>query len=823
MKSETSLNGISDDGKTGTELHSENISTKALNIKKEPVEESDTKANTTTSEPSSESLCLSVKSENGEEVKRNSAEEIQKTLKNDQQAKIPLKKRGMKFSEDFEKNCGIIVQNPSASQVKDISKSDIASEQTNNTLNDHVNGEVQPASEEALQSCLSEPLKDTGVYKEQKSETDTGKSAAVRETELPSTGEDMKDKIDKDCSTEKITEMVSLHQADSDKRDLDMQEKGASAATEKRDDQHSPLFSKAESTPLLKDVNNALEESSNHEKVTEKPADAQESCGGDKEPTKQSDDLSLNDAVIPKETESKDSEEKTSFVDMDTSESNQMEETKASENVSVIKQVEVCDTDAKDTAISEMNVEKSNDSESEEKPVAINTTETQSTEKDPAKKMDDCENSVSQSSTKTTEILAEGDNIETNESNETSNTKEPVKLSVEKVNKSESFKPAEKQHNSEMTPTENTAASEANTENMANTEGTEKPEHTKKPVICEDNTIHDVTTISDSTPEPMEVEAVAVKLDLTKQQEDDKIEMNSVEHKTTEETSEGKDKPSSLVEKTEVSKETDKESNKEAENVSEEQHGKTETDHPSLEIKQPDTVSKKDTGGEKCTKDDKEHLCQEKESHEDSTTDQPSITDQTKEEKHLKTKTSTVNEESGQKTVSEEPDAKSPSETEKTGYPCKEADKESDKSTDEGSKSKNGEQDSATITEVANGVEAPTVVQAVGGYRKIKPPAHRRKAGLQREEKQGDSESDSNTGRSLRRSPRISRPTPKAVEIHDRKTEKPPAEKQEKDKDEKDDDEEEEEVVVKAVQKKPREKKPDQEGQPKPKVSLLTG
>lgn len=817
------MNGIIDD-KTEVELHSENISTKVHNIKEEPVEVSDTKTSTATSEPSSETLCSSVKSEKVEEVKRNSAEEIQQTLKNDQQAKIPLKKRGMKFSEDFEKNSGIIVQNPPASQVKDISKSDMAPEQTKNALNDHVNGDVQPALEKDLQSHLSEPLKDTCVYKEQKSERDTGKSAVVRENELPSTDkEGLKDRKDKDCSAEKLSEVVPSHQADSDKRDLDMQEKEPTTGTENRE-HNSPLSPKAESTPLPKDVNNALEESSNHkkhEKLTEKPADAEESCSGDKATTNESDNLPLNHEVTPKETESKESEKKTGCVDKDTSESSSMEETKTSktlESVSDMKQIEVCNTDAKDTAIPEMNVEKSNNSESKEEPVVINTTEIQSADKDPAKKMDDSGNK-SPSSTKTREILADGDNAVMKESNEISNTKEPVELFVvEKVNKSESFKPAEKQCNindSEITPTKNSAASETNTEKMENTEGTKKPEHTKKSVIWEDNTIHNVTTISDSTPRPMEVEAVAVKQDLTKPQEDDKIEMNSVEHKTTVETSEEKDKPFRLVEKTEGSEETDKESNKGEENVSEEQHSKTETEQPSSEMKEdPDTVSKKDTDSEKCTKDNEEHLCQEKESHQDSSTENPSATE--------KNKTSTIMEESGQKSVSKESDTKPSSETEKPGQPSKEP--ETDKSTDEDSKSKSEEQDSTTIKEVANGVEAPANVRVEGGCRKIKPPAHRRKAELQREERQGDSESDTNTGRSLRRSPRISRPTPKAVEIHDRKTEKPqpapPAEKHERDKDEKDD--EEEEVVVKAVQKKPREKKPDQEGQPKPKVRLLT-
>ncbi|KAM8834489.1 remodeling and spacing factor 1 isoform 6-T6 [Synchiropus picturatus] len=100
--------------------------------------------------------------------------------------------------------------------------------------------------------------------------------------------------------------------------------------------------------------------------------------------------------------------------------------------------------------------------------------------------------------------------------------------------------------------------------------------------------------------------------------------------------------------------------------------------------------------------------------------------------------------------------------------------------------------------------------------RKRKRAAHRRTTELQREEKQ-DSESDSG-GRSLRRSPRISRPTVKAVEIGDKKQEKPqPEDKKRKEKDEEEQEEEEEEEEEEVVQKKPREKKVDQEGQAKPK------
>ncbi|KAF1378254.1 hypothetical protein PFLUV_G00188640 [Perca fluviatilis] len=999
MKSETSeakssLNGTIE-GKTEAELNSEKptdlgIGSKAHNIKEEPMEVSNTKTSTATSEPSSETPCISVKAEKGEEARKNSAEEIQQALKNDQQAKIPLKKRGMKFSEDFEKHSGIIVPNPSVSQVKEAPKADSAPEQTKKAqnVNDHVNGEVQPSSEKGFQSNLCKSPKEQTV------EPDADKSVEKRENDSPSTDkDDMKDKKDEACSAEKVTEGVASNQANSCKKNLDVQvEKESTTSKEKKETHESP-------PPLPKDVNNEPEKSSNneeHEQIKEsKPAASKESCTVDKT-LKETDKTSTageSEKVTSKEVESKDSEEKPASVDP--SESNQTEETKKSENVTDMKQAEM--GDAKETATSETKLDKS---VAKEKPEVIKTAN-----KYHAKKSADA---VSPSVIKKTEILKDSDNTETQEATETpkvienadkpvigeksqgtSNAEESAESSViKKLDKS--CKPVEKHDNvkdAEMKPEQASAASETNTEK---TKKTEKPEDVKKTVNCEDNTIHSVSKISDSTPRAMGVEAVAVKPDLTKPQEDDKTEINSVACKMTEEASEGKDKPSSAVEKTNVSKETDKKPERpdaEQEKWSEERPKKFETECPSSENKKDaqkenkkdtvkenkketikenkkdtvkenkkdtdsankkdtvkeklkndsekpqcqdkenkeesdnankkdtvnenkkdtvkenkkdtvkenkkdtvkeklkndsekpqcqdkenkeesdnankkdtvdenkkdtvdenkkdtvdenkkdtvkenkkdtvkenkkdtDSANKKDTVKEKLKNDSEKPQCQDKEKKEDSTTDTQTKTDESKEEKHAnkESKTSTKIKESGHQKVSEEPDSKSSTETEKARPPSKELDTK--KPADEESKSKSEEEDSAANKGVANGGEAPSELYR----RKIKPRAHRRKAELQREERQADSESDTNTGRSLRRSPRISRPTPKVVEIHDRKLEKsqatPPAEKCEDNEGEKEKDEEEEEEkeeVVKAVQKKPREKKADQEGQPKPK------
>ncbi|XP_008280693.1 remodeling and spacing factor 1 isoform X2 [Stegastes partitus] len=842
-ETKSSLNGIIE-GKTEAELHSEDISKKALNIKEEPMEVTDTKSSTSEPTPASEASSLSVKAEKGEEAKKNTAEEIQQAMKNDQQAKIPLKKRGMKFSEDFEKNSSIIVQNPAVSNLKEAPKAELTPEQTKKvqTVNDHVNGEVQPSSES---------LKDAVVDKEPTTEAAIGKTVDATENEAPATEkDDRKDKKDEACSAEKDSEKVALQQVDVEKTPQDVL---AEKETEKREAHKSPPPPTdpplTPPPPLPKDINNALEKSSNHEdheKVKEsKPADTKESCTanntlkeGDKTLTAdESESLNLNHEVRPKEAESKDSEkseEKTDCVDMDTSEASQTKKAKTAEDVT-----EKETSDAKETGASEANVEKSEESALKEKQEDIKTTEKQSADKDPAEKSagslsalkekqedikttekqsadkDPAEKSADSENTVSTSVIKKTNKpIISEKSEETAKTKARVEPPViEKTDKSKTCKLAEKQDSIKdavVTPEKASEACETKTE---------KPEDVKEAVNCEDSTIHDVTKISDSESGPVAAETSGVKHDQTKPQEDDKTETKSVAQKTMEEPSEGSNKPSSPVEKTNVSEETDKELERleiEQKKASEEEPKKTEAKHPLLESKKvADKESEKDTDNEKLSND--------KGNKRDSTTDKLSEIEKTEEEKQAQTesKTSTTMEESGDQNMSK--DAGSSTETENP--PGK--DPATDTPTDKDSKENSKEGDSAkTKKEVANGGEAHVDNKEEVTRRRSKPPAHRRKVELQREERQGDSESDTNTGRSLRRSPRISRPTPKAVEIQDKKMEKlqaaPPSQKQDdnNDKGEKvkdEEEEEEEEEVVKTVQKKPREKKTDQEGQTKPK------
>lgn len=120
--------------------------------------------------------------------------------------------------------------------------------------------------------------------------------------------------------------------------------------------------------------------------------------------------------------------------------------------------------------------------------------------------------------------------------------------------------------------------------------------------------------------------------------------------------------------------------------------------------------------------------------------------------------------------------------------------------------------------------EEKTNLRQEGIRLKIKIPAHRRKAKLQKEEVKGDSESETTEGRCLRRSPRICRPTAKVVEIQDRRAERkqvtPVSEKEKEDDEEKEDEEKEDEEKEdeESVQRKPKKAEPD--GQTKPKVPV---
>lgn len=722
-----SLNGIVE-GKPEAELDSENINAKAQNIKKEPVEMTNMKLAPSEPALSNETTGVSIKAKMGEGATKNHSEEIQQAMKNDQQAKIPLKKRGKKFSEGFEKNGSIMPQIPSAPIPKEASEveSTPGQQQKIQRVNDQVNGEVQPQSER-------EPLKESAADKEQ-----TNKSIL---NALPAPDKDgLQDKKYEACRAEFIKEAKS-QQSDS-KTAENVADK---METEKREAHKASQPSK-ETIAVCKDLNNGVETSSNHEtpeKMTEsKSADEVSSAENKSNSLKEADKLDSsksNHEIISKEAES--------VENSDTTESNQTEESTK-------------------TVASESNADKSDPSALQEKLESVRP-ETRSADKVlPGK----CVESESPG------VIKKSDEPLINDQPEKTVDKKESETPPALVEESESSKFSEKGDDVKETIPDQVCEKK-----------TENPKDVKKMVNCDDNTMCNVTARGDTETRQITEETLDVKSDPTKPQEEAKTELEFVISKATDDMSEQREKPSSPVEKTKTFEETDETSRKQDEEK------EPEKDSENTRTGSPPSESIKD-----AAKDNKLSNVKEK---GDFSTDEVLKRD-AKEEEKAQNKTST-DKESEPRKKSKDPDAEPTEETSK--HPSRE--ESTNASTDKDSKTK--------MRKVENGGNA---------RRRNRPPAHRRKAELLSEERQVDSESDTNTGMCLRRSPRISKPTQKAVEIQDKKTEKT-TQKQENDKDEKEEEEvveeeEEEETDLKTVQRKPKEKKADQDSQPKPKVRL---
>uniref|UniRef100_A0A3Q2CWV3 Remodeling and spacing factor 1b, tandem duplicate 1 n=1 Tax=Cyprinodon variegatus TaxID=28743 RepID=A0A3Q2CWV3_CYPVA len=300
----------------------------------------------------------------------------------------------------------------------------------------------------------------------------------------------------------------------------------------------------------------------------------------------------------------------------------------------------------------------------------------------------------------------------------------------------------------------------------------EKPEGLKKDLNCKDGTI----CVSTPTEEEQSVD----KHNLTKAQDGD--EREKADHKSGRDC-EQTEKPPSPAEKEKPLKETETQAEKKEEEKA--------------------TPSKDDANDESKSDSQNKGALNDKGKEGDSLIDEPEKSEKTVQEVQKQNKTSTNHEES--RPTNSSPDSESSKEAE-------------EKQTKGAADDAPAEQDcDRKHDRVQNGGSA---LSQGGARRRNKPPVHRRRAELQAEERQGDSESDTNTGRCLRRSPRISRPTQKAVEVQEKKAEKPqPAPLPHKDEEDgkAEEEEEEEEEEVKTVQRKPKEKKADQENQSKPK------
>ncbi|XP_031664292.1 remodeling and spacing factor 1 isoform X2 [Oncorhynchus kisutch] len=171
----SSLNGLKDESESKSQSEEPmvddkvNINTRA--IKEEPMEVSESKESTATNatEPLAEKPCLTSQTEQTDEAKRKTANELQRAMKNDQQAKIPLKKREMKLCENVDNNSGggssIFVRNPSVAPVKETPEVEETSKEISDApvgtiecISDQMNGDAQPTTEKSVNNGLRDSV-----------------------------------------------------------------------------------------------------------------------------------------------------------------------------------------------------------------------------------------------------------------------------------------------------------------------------------------------------------------------------------------------------------------------------------------------------------------------------------------------------------------------------------------------------------------------------------------------------------------------------------------------------------------------------------------
>uniref|UniRef100_A0A3P9M116 Remodeling and spacing factor 1b, tandem duplicate 1 n=1 Tax=Oryzias latipes TaxID=8090 RepID=A0A3P9M116_ORYLA len=272
----SSLNGVAE-SKAEAEVSSENVSMEAQTIKQESVDAWDVKSNSTETPPTYETT--SVKTEKAEELKKSSSEEIQQALKNE--AKIPLKKRGMKFSEDLERNGSIGVQTPTVCNQKEVSK-EVSPEPPEKfqRLSDHLNGEVEPSLHKAADG------------------EEMGNKEAANENVPPAAEEDGAKSRKVEASTAEAEQEVASHQEDTRTTHSVQEETKA----ENREGPESPLAPLGE-TRLCKETNSPGNDINQEPKTDQSCENRTPSLKKTSET--ESNDLKLSHGVTSKETESK--------------------------------------------------------------------------------------------------------------------------------------------------------------------------------------------------------------------------------------------------------------------------------------------------------------------------------------------------------------------------------------------------------------------------------------------------------------------------------------------------------------------------------------
>lgn len=726
-----------------------------------------------TSESTSEKTGATLPLEHIGEVKKKS-DEIQKALKNDQQAKIPLKKREMKRSEDFAtNNCGsggssIIVRNPTVKEVRPASEENgLSSENLNGNVSPDVAAEGDGQARDSLQIKQTEPqVKDQQADAEVKETT-----KQLSETKKEGGHEEKQEKADATigkCQTSMEESMEVEEPAVS---------KGDQETSPKREETAQTTEESSEVIPLQADSEKPGEpEKMEIAEDCSKPLDkeAPENTGV-KKPVDQAEDEkereTLKERPCPNERDmdQKREEIKLEFADTALNEkADAAKDDKAQMGTEAPMETEI--------STSQDSTEQQSDAH-EQSRLAVQKADTPCTSEETKRPEDEASSTTLEDC-----ALLDGDKKPESGSTNQSETQELPKEDTITVKDKEESEPLKEE---KKLPEDSNVTKEK--ENQSSTKENKKNEDCEKSTVCEETITetaakeslkseHDRMTDNTAMPDTEGTDSVATQ----KESEADQEKQNAMK-KTEEALSPAVSKTEEVVKEEkplEVTSADTKDNDANTDNT---------------EGKEPNVVDKKEPSeatSKACDAEPPKEACSEMDMQEEHPVA----------ESKASTEESSVDQkEHGEQKSTSEKDASL------SGEP-----------TEDQTQAKEEEKTKTSKAEAEDGKVVPEIPKE-GIRLKIKVPAHRRRAELQREEGKGDSESEASEGRCLRRSPRICRPTAKLAEIQDRKVEKkqvtPLVEKEKEENEEK-------EVEENAVQKKPREKKVEQEGQAKPKVCL---
>uniref|UniRef100_A0A671LGL6 Remodeling and spacing factor 1-like n=1 Tax=Sinocyclocheilus anshuiensis TaxID=1608454 RepID=A0A671LGL6_9TELE len=834
-----------EDKKKGAE---DALSEKGLKVKEELQKHSETANGTNGSikeEPQDEDekvKDLSTPSQNAEQtedVKRKSLEETQRALKNDHQAKIPLKKREMKLREDFDTS-SMGVRNAPLAPVKESLTCFDDSRSNAEKINGHVphlttsESETQKGSESLQKESIEENnseklplvLDESKERKKKRKDDQTEEKMDTNETRL--------------CAEEQM-EVKKSEESFAATAEENKEKSETSQSHEKilGEEKPSSVSEQSEKTPGSEDVtDNKKSPSSDGTDATEVNTST---LPGESTKEESMKDLPNKESTIElsKEEDTEDLPNKESSNDLTRDKSGKIP----------LKDEPAKDQSTKHLSEEETSTEKSTKDFSKE---AVKESSKDLAREESIKDLPK-EESIKDLSKEETSKEESMKNLPNEQSKKDLAEEESHKVLTEESQQSpkDSNKDHEKPDPTASTPLETELFQSSKTEESSSCEVIKPHSGTEKPVTTEETKPHHSSADTTTEKEPT---AIVSKTEKQCISEGDKLSTNgeseSIASKPSEETDGPQDKvqeqsespkpASSDLEKSSVSDSTNKPSTpKTTEKVdSEEKCDTAETDkNEDLE-----TSKDKDEKGEaansseeSAVKKSEEVKATERPNESNSLENPPSDREHEKEpdskegnkEKPMEVdKIQSAIEEGCETTTARKKETDVPVDQNTTSSKQSKQD-----ATSEEREAPGDDQEKSTAAvksskrqgrppkkalesqdEDKTGEEQEEKAQQEGIRMKIKIPALRRKAELQREEVRGDSESEVTDGRCLRRSPRICRPTAKAVEIQDRRVERKQATPvSEKEKDENEDKEDED-----SVPRKPRKAEPD--GQTKPKV-----